>query len=461
VRTRSVGALGALVPGLPVLFVVSLAAFVATESHASCTETLAAPAGASRGALQEIPRWLMPIYVGASERYGLGPDGWAWLASINAQESDFGRDLSVSSAGAEGWMQFEPETWARYGVSADPEKPGAPPEPYDPWDAIYAAAHYLRASGAPGDWSAAVYAYNHAAWYVREVAQRAEGYLAEPRALTVAREGPGGGREDPRAPSESPALTEASGAQGQGVSISGTGAVFGGSSEPGIEVRDAGTEGGYWQVSYPDGRTLALRQVAVGPPAAGAGAPVIASDVAALREAGYNEPARYPRRAVVSATYLGFSPGAPEARGEGCMAEGGPSAGAQRIEEAADRLAAMDVPYVYGGGHMTPAVPDPGLDCSSSVSWVLQHAGWRIATMTSGEFATWGKPGPGTYVTLYANSGHVFMAIRISPSERWRYFGTSGFGHPGAPNGTGPAWFTVDPSPEYLAGFTMRHPPGL
>jgi cell wall-associated NlpC family hydrolase len=66
-------------------------------------------------------------------------------------------------------MQFEPGTWARYAVSADPAKPGAAPDPYDPWDAIYAAANDLHANGAPGDWPRAIYAYNHAGWYVSEV----------------------------------------------------------------------------------------------------------------------------------------------------------------------------------------------------------------------------------------------------------------------------------------------------
>jgi hypothetical protein len=84
---------------------------------------------------------------------------------------------------------------------------------------------------------------------------------------------------------------------------------------------------------------------------------------------------------------------------------------------------------------------------------VLQHAGIHVATMSSGEFMSWGDPGPGASVTIYANTGHVFMKID------GRYFGTSGFGHPAA--GTGPAWFTANPGPSYLAGFVARHPPGL
>ena len=64
-------------------------------------------------------------------------------------------------------MQFEPATFAQYGVSVT--NPNAPADPEDPQDAIYTAARYLHASGAPGDWPAAIFAYNHADWYVAEV----------------------------------------------------------------------------------------------------------------------------------------------------------------------------------------------------------------------------------------------------------------------------------------------------
>jgi cell wall-associated NlpC family hydrolase len=131
----------------------------------------------------------------------------------------------------------------------------------------------------------------------------------------------------------------------------------------------------------------------------------------------------------------------------------GPRSGAA-VVAAANALDAMHLPYVYGGGHVTPSRPTGGgMDCSASVSWVLQHAGFNLPTMTSGSLAGWGEAGPGKYVTIYANAGHTFLRIGD------RYFGTSGFGHPGA--GTGAAWFTAKPSASYLAGFTQRHPPGL
>lgn len=126
-----------------------------------------------------------------------------------------------------------------------------------------------------------------------------------------------------------------------------------------------------------------------------------------------------------------------------------------RVAAAADRLDRMRLPYVWGGGHVTPAPdnPFPGLDCSSSVSWVLQHAGLSLPTMVAGDFMSYGQAGPGKQVTIYANPGHMFMSIG------GRFFGTSGFGHPAA--GTGPAWFVRQPDAGYLAGFTQRHPPGL
>jgi cell wall-associated NlpC family hydrolase len=96
---------------------------------------------------------------------------WQVLAAVNSVETNFGRDLSVSSAGAEGWMQFMPETWAQWGVDANHD---GKKDPYDPRDAIFAAARYLRANGAPRDIRRAIFAYNHANWYVDEVLQRAQ-----------------------------------------------------------------------------------------------------------------------------------------------------------------------------------------------------------------------------------------------------------------------------------------------
>jgi hypothetical protein len=160
----------ALVLGpIALIMVVALGASLTTLSgQASACGTATPPVDVAN-----IPSSLMPIYEQAAARYGLAPDGWAYLASINYQETNFGQNLSTSSAGAIGWMQFEPGTWRRYAVSADPSKPGAPPDPHDPWDAIFSAANYLRASGAPGDWMAALTIYGNARWYATEVQARA------------------------------------------------------------------------------------------------------------------------------------------------------------------------------------------------------------------------------------------------------------------------------------------------
>jgi len=119
------------------------------------------------------PVELLPIYQHASDSYGLGPQGPAILAAINGIESGFGANLGPSSAGAVGWMQFMPSTWASYGVDADGDGKA---DPNDPHDAIFAAASYLSAAGMPADTAGAIFAYNHADWYVAEVLANAGCY---------------------------------------------------------------------------------------------------------------------------------------------------------------------------------------------------------------------------------------------------------------------------------------------
>jgi murein DD-endopeptidase MepM/ murein hydrolase activator NlpD len=113
------------------------------------------------------PAYLIPIYKQAGHRYHVP---WSVLAAINQIESDYGQNLSVSSAGALGWMQFMPATWQQWGVDADHDGYA---NPYSPQDAIFAAARYLQASGAEHDLARAIFAYNHADWYVAEVLLRA------------------------------------------------------------------------------------------------------------------------------------------------------------------------------------------------------------------------------------------------------------------------------------------------
>ncbi|HWD11131.1 MAG TPA: lytic murein transglycosylase, partial [Solirubrobacteraceae bacterium] len=115
-----------------------------------------------------IPPFLLPIYQAAGTAFGIP---WQVLAAINEVETDYGRDLSVSSAGAEGWMQFLPSSWAQYGVDANGD---GFKDPYNPADAIFAAARYLRAAGGEANIRAGIYAYNHSQAYVDSVMLRAE-----------------------------------------------------------------------------------------------------------------------------------------------------------------------------------------------------------------------------------------------------------------------------------------------
>jgi hypothetical protein len=131
---------------------------------------------ASSCAISGVPPVLIPIYHRASDKYALGPQGPAILAGINAIETAFGQNLGPSYAGAEGWMQFMPETWAMYGVDANGDGVA---DPNNPEDAIYAAARYLSAAGMPEDTWGAIWAYNHADWYVEDVLEHAGCYAGE------------------------------------------------------------------------------------------------------------------------------------------------------------------------------------------------------------------------------------------------------------------------------------------
>ena len=102
------------------------------------------------------------------------------LASINRIETAFGTNTSVSTAGALGWMQFIPSTWQMYGVDANND---GRKDPYNPVDAICAAARYLKAAGGETDLRTAIFAYNHADWYVDEVLLYANQYERLPADL--------------------------------------------------------------------------------------------------------------------------------------------------------------------------------------------------------------------------------------------------------------------------------------
>jgi len=251
------------------------------------------------------PSFLIPIYMEAGHRYRVP---WEVLAAINAIETDYGQNLNTSSAGAVGWMQFEPSTWAQYGMAVDGH---SVPNPYDPRDAIFSAARYLAAAGAAQNVSRAVFAYNHASWYVDEVMSRASAIATH------------------------------------------------------AQFERATVQHGKFSVYFAAAQT----------------------------------PAKIRYTSGVLSHY-------------------------DRLIAAANMVSAANFPYVWGGGHTQPARFGP-FDCSGSVSYVMQQAGYKVPTSVSGDIGGWKFPaGPGQ-VTIFYNPTHTFMRIGN------RYFGTSGFARPG------------------------------
>jgi cell wall-associated NlpC family hydrolase len=115
----------------------------------------------------------------------------------------------------------------------------------------------------------------------------------------------------------------------------------------------------------------------------------------------------------------------------------------QKVINAANLIVGR--PYVWGGGHAS--FYSYGYDCSGSVSFALFGAGLIPEPLTSGSLEGWGEPGPGNWITVYANAGHTFMEIA---GLRWDTVGDA--------RGTGPRWHL---EPTDTSGFVVRHPPGL
>ncbi len=114
----------------------------------------------------------------------------------------------------------------------------------------------------------------------------------------------------------------------------------------------------------------------------------------------------------------------------------------QEVIAAGNKIARM--PYIYGGGH--GKWEDAGYDCSGSVSYALHGAGLLEQSMPSGGFTNWGQSGPGQWITIYANGGHMYMVVaglRFDTSGRTR---------------AGTRWQADMRS---TSGYSVRHPPGL
>ncbi len=180
-QLRAAGALGAvlialLVIGLPLTILLAL-------NPASASSCIATPTGPGPSSVPGIPPTLLPIFDGASQQFQLGSDGWAYLAALNDAESTFGTNngpgtgvmAGSNSAGAAGPMQIgiggaATDNWDTIVAEIPPNLPGGvqPPSVYNEADAVYGAAALLKKWGAPGDWQAALVAWND---YPPEIAQ--------------------------------------------------------------------------------------------------------------------------------------------------------------------------------------------------------------------------------------------------------------------------------------------------
>jgi len=355
---------------IALMLVTGLAAVGGASSGEGGPDALDGGYGVSALAQSEIPPQYLRLYEEAAQRYGLD---WAILAGIGKVECDHGRDPApsctqegaVNTAGAGGPMQFIASTWAKYGVDADGDGRA---DRWDPADAIYAAANYLRAAGAPGDYPKAILAYNHAGWYVAEVESWAVKYRAAASSQAPTPSGEGGAGADWSLQGESP-----------------------------TPVRFVAGE-----------RAMLAPQDA----------------------------------------HLALIPA-------------GVPATVQAMVVAGNEL--QELPY-GAGGH-----PDPRgareEDCSSTVNYVLYRSGVRpIAEIVhdnplAQDYVSWGAPGPGRWVTIYATASptpHVFIVIaglRLDTSHNGTDVG---------PNRAedGPRWRILDHIPTW-AHWSVRHPPGL
>ena len=170
------------------------------------------------------------------------------------------------------------------------------------------------------------------------------------------------------------------------------------------------------------------------------GAPSDAEVKADLREA-RAELAKF-KRFLGTTAYLQTGPKARVLKDGTAVAPDEAPEPVKRVIQAANAIAKF--PYKWGGGH--GAWRDNGYDCSGSVSFALAGAGLLKAPMTSGGFVNYGEEGPGEWITIYANSGHMYMVVA------GLRFDTSGA------KGAGTRW---QPASRGMGGLRVRHIPGL
>jgi membrane-bound lytic murein transglycosylase B len=428
-----------------------------------------------------VPPQLIPIYQRASAKYGLGPQGPAVLAGINAVETGFGTNLGPSSAGAIGWMQFLPSSWAEYGVDANGD---GVKDPSNPEDAIFAAAGYLSTAGMPADTYGAIFAYNHADWYVEEVLANAGCYAAEvgvagfgasslgPQIQVLkCQPNPAWRKQVPAAYMEAfenaaaryelgkrgvwalAAIARLESDFGRNLSkkqLDEEGALGLDSSEWGTYRVDGDEDGHIEHADIADAASTLAREIwskgtlSAGVFAHNQGAWYVEEVMDQAEEiegdckisyvdwrvaplpTGFETPGK---RAVVGTDGLASAPRSAPPAVKAAIA-------------AANSIATT--PYVWGGGH--GSWYSYGYDCSGAVSFALYGAGLLDTPLTSGALESYGEPGPGRWITIYANATHTYMVVA---GLRWDTVGDA--------QGTGPRWH---PEPPYPEGFVVRHPTG-
>jgi cell wall-associated NlpC family hydrolase len=174
----------------------------------------------------------------------------------------------------------------------------------------------------------------------------------------------------------------------------------------------------------------AAAAVSVGPPTNGLAAPV--SDAQVRQELAASGLTPSATQATLTPDGLALAPlNAPTA--------------VQQVIAAGNEIAHL--PYRWGGGHVTYV--DTGYDCSGSISFVFQAAGLLSGPTVSGALTHWGDPGPGRWITVFANAGHTFMYIA------GLRFDTVALAQ------TGSRWSARSATEPDLRTFTIRHPPGL
>jgi cell wall-associated NlpC family hydrolase len=269
------------------------------------------------------------------------------------------------------------------------------------------------------------------------------GAPTSPGASGVSGPNAGGSSSDPV-----PSQSAANGSTGPGTNAGGEGSVKG---DPGAGGSGAGA-GVVHEVADPEeARSFPLpastpHASATAPRTAGeaAAAPGAPSDAEIKRELGEEEKYKAQERAVQHRA-LTPVPGGSSVGGNGTIPiPTNVPAVVQRVIAGGNAIA--DYPYIWGGGH-DPSFVANGYDCSGSVSYALAAGGLLGAPLVSGELASWGEPGPGRWITIYANAGHTFMDV----DGVW--FDTAGRSGPYASR-----WLLSTPP---LAGYAVRHPPGL